>query len=179
MNQFKFWTGILFFILNLLIWINGMLLHRNERGLDTIYTLPLMIAGAFLLLGWFRRSGPKPTTKSQEWKFVLNAFLINYALCYLIYMISDLLFSASIDLLSVPGIILPALLSVFVMGFILAWNHEFYAGFFFILWYALVLFGSFRYYEIMNRGPHMHFGIVILIHGVLYLVYYFRIREKG
>lgn len=179
MNQVKFCIGIVFFILNILIWINSMLLHRNERGLDTIYSLPLLIAGAFLLLGWYKRSRPKLTTKSQKWKFVLNTLLINYAVCYLIYMISDLLYSPSIDLLSLPGFILPALFSVFVMGFILAWEHELYAGVFFILWYALVLFGSFQYFEIMNRGPHMQFGIVILIHGVLYLAYYFRITEKG
>jgi hypothetical protein len=155
-----------------------MLLNRHERGMDTIYSLPLLIAGVFLLLGRFKRSGQKLTTKSREWKFVLNSLLINYAVCYLIYIISDLLFSPSIDLLRLPGIILPALLSVFSMGLLLAWRHEVYAGVFFLVWYALVIYGSFKYSEIMSRGPHMQFGIVIFLHGILYFYYHFRIKTK-
>jgi hypothetical protein len=177
LNLLKIATGILLMILNIGIWINGGLIH-TERGMDTILAFPLLVAGASLLFGWYKSAGAVPATKPQRWKFILSVLLINYAVLYLIYMISDIIYRDAIDFLSIPGIILPVLLGLFIMGFILSWEYEFYAGIFFLLWYFLVLYGSFQYVEIMSRGPHMQFGIVIFLHGILYLFYYFRIKQK-
>ncbi len=176
-NIFKILSGITLMILNTALWINGALIH-TERGMDTVFALPLLVAGAFLLLGWYKSAGTTPVLKPQRWKFILRVLIINYAVLYLIYMISDIIYRDSMDFLSIPGIILPVLLGLFIMGFILSWKHELYACIFFLLWYFLVLYGSFKYVEIMHRGPHMQFGVVIFLHGIFYLYYYFRIKPK-
>lgn len=176
-NIIKLTAGILILILNTSIWINGLYIHR-ERGMDIILTLPLIVIGAFLLLEWYKSSSISQTTKPQRWKFMLSVLLINYVVLYFIYMISDIIFWAAIDFLSIPGIILPLLLGLFITGFILSWKHELYAGIFFLLWYILVLFGQLRYGEILHRGPYMMLGIVIFIHGILYIYYYFRIKQQ-
>jgi hypothetical protein len=177
MNLLKIILGILLIMLNLGIWINGALIHI-ERGMDTVLAMPFLVPATFLLLGWYKNSRTIPVTKHQRWKFILNVLLINYAVLYIIYILSDIIYQQAIDFLSIPGIILPLLLGIFAMGFILSWKHELYAGLFFLLWYTLVLYGSFQYAEIMSRGPHMQFGIVIFIHGILYIYYYFRIKPK-
>lgn len=172
---FKLATGILVLIVNLGIWINGMILNI-EKGLDTIWSILLLPAGAFMLLGWYKNSGAGRGLKHRKWKFVLTALLVNYAVLYLLYIISDQLYHDAIDLLSLPGIILPILLGIFVIGFILSWKNELHSGMFFLMWYGLVLYGSFRYGEIMARGPHIQFGIVILIQGIFYIIYHIWIK---
>lgn len=175
MKLLKIATGILLMILNLGIWINGTLINI-KRGMDTLFAVPLLFTGAFLLLGGYKNAGAVLATKPQKWKFILSVLLINYAVLYLLYMISDIIYHDALDFLSTPGIILPVLLGLFITGFLLSWKHELYAGVFFLLWYFLVLYGSFKYVEIMSRGPHMQFGIVIFLHGIFYLYYYFRIK---
>ena len=174
---FKLTAGILLMILNTGTWINGLFIHR-QRGMDIILALPLLITGAFLFLGWYKTSKICQATKSQRWKFILSVLLINYLVLYFIYMIADIIFSPAIDFLSMPGIILPLVLVLFFMGFILSWNYESYAGVFFLLWYLLVLFGQLRYGELRNRGPYILIGFVILLHGILYLCYHFRVKPK-
>lgn len=173
----KFIAGILLMILNAGIWIDGLFIHR-ERGMDIVFAVPLFILGAFLLLGWYKTSMISQPTKSQRWKFILSVLLINYLVLYFIYMISDIIFWAAIDFLSVPGILLPVLLGLFITGFILSWEYELYAGIFFLLWYFLVLFSQLRYGEILYRGPYMMLGITVFIHGIFYLYYHFRIKPK-
>ncbi|MCU0461425.1 MAG: hypothetical protein MUF36_05345 [Bacteroidales bacterium] len=174
-NNIKFFSGIFLLILNAGIWINGLFINR-ERGMDIIIAIPLLVTGAFLLLKWFRNTGTH--LKSQRWKFILNVYLINYAVLYFIYMLADIIFSDAIDFLTMPGIMLPLLLGLFVMGFILSWKNEHYAGIFFLLWYFLALFSQIEYGEIRDRGPYILIGITIFIHGILYLVYYYRIKEE-
>ena len=164
-------------ILNAAVWINGLFIHR-ERGMDIILSLPLLFLGAFLLPGWYKTSIISQPTKSQRWKFMLSGLLINYLVLYFIYMISDIIFWAAIDLLSPPGIFLPVLLGLFVTGFILSWKYELYAGIFFIIWYFLVVFSQLRYEEILHRGPYLLLGITVFIHGILYLYYSFRIKSR-
>ena len=176
--KLKFVAGILLMILNIAVWINGLFIHR-ERGMDIILSLPLLFIGAFLLLKWYKTSMISQPTKSQRWKFMLRVLLVNYLVLYFIYMISDIIFWAAIDFLSVPGILLPVLLGLFITGFILSWEYELYAGIFFLLWYFFVLFSQLRYEEILYRGPYILLGITILIHGILYLCYHFRIKPKG
>jgi len=171
----KFIAGILLMILNAGIWINGLFIHK-ERGMDIVMAVPLLLAGAFLLLGWYNTSMISKPTKSRRWKFILSVLLINYLVLYFIYLISEIIFGTAIDFLSIPGIIFPVLLGLFITGFILSWKNELYAGFFFIFWYFLVLFSQLRYGEILHRGPYMMLGITIFIHGILYLYYSVRIK---
>ena len=176
-NILKFIFGLLLMILNIGIWINGLFIHR-ERGMDIVLAVPLLFIGAFLLLGWYKTSRISKSTKSQRWKFIMSLLLINYAVLYFIYLVSDIIFWEAIDFLSIPGIILPLLLGLFITGFILSGKHEFYAGVFFLLWYSIVLFGQLRYEEILHRGPYMLLGVTIFFHGIFYLYYYFRIKPK-
>lgn len=174
-SKLRFIGGVLLMILNAAIWINGLFINRN-RGMDVILAVPLFITGAFLLSGWYKTSMISQPTKSLRWKFMLSILLINYLVLYFIYMISDIIFWAALDFLSVPGIFLPVLLGLFVTGFILSWKYELYAGIFFILWYFLVVFSQLQYSEILHRGPYMLIGITIFIHGILYLYYSVRIK---
>ena len=164
-------------ILNTGIWINGLFIHR-ERGMNIVLAVPVLLIGVFLFLGWYKGSREPKPVKSQNWKFALSVMLVNYLVLYFIYMISDMIFWAAINLLAIPGIILPILLGLFITGFILSWKHELFAGIFFLLWYILVIFGQFRYNEILHRGPYILLGITIFIHGILYLYYHFRIKSK-
>jgi len=145
--------------------------------MDIVLAVPLLVIGAFLLLGWYINSRTSKSTKPQRWRFILILLLINYMLLYFIYMVSDIIFWEAIDFLSIPGILLPSLLGIFITGFILSWRHEFYAGVFFLLWYFLVLIGQLRFEEILHRGPYMFLGVTILLHGVLYLYYHFRVKQ--
>ena len=176
--RLKFVAGILLMILNAAVWINGLFIHR-ERGMDIIISLPLLFIGAFLLLKWYKTSMISQPTKSQRWKFMLRVLLVNYLVLYCIYMISDVIFWAAIDFLSIPGIFLPVLLNLFVTGFILSWKYELYAGIFFIIWYFLVVFSQLRYEEILHRGPYLLLGITVFIHGILYLYYSVKIKSTG
>ena len=171
----KFIAAILLMIINSGIWINGLFINR-ERGMDIVLALPLLFSGTFLLLNWYRASRKTQIPKLQRWKFTLGTLMINYMILYLIYMISDIIFWPAIDLLHIPGVILPLLLALFITGFILSWRDELYAGILFILWYLLVLYGQFRYSEILHRGPYMLIGIAILIQGILYIYYHYRLK---
>lgn len=174
-RSFKSLAGIFLMILNAGVWINGLFINR-ERGMDIVLAVPLFVTGAFLILGWYKASGTTPPTRPQKYKFILNTLLINYSVMYLIYVTGEMFFSPSIDLLTVPGIILPLLLGLFISGFILSWNYEAHAGILFVLWYLLVLYGQLRYGELLHRGPYIFIGVAILIQGILYLYYHFRVR---
>jgi len=165
-------------IMNIGIWINGLFINRGSGG-EIVLAVPLLVAGAFLLLGWYKTSRTFKPSKKQPRKFILRVLVINYFILYLLYVIQDIIYSAAIDFMTLPGIILPVLLGLFVTGFILSWDHELYAGFFLLAWYGLALFGTFNYFEISNRGPHILFGIAILIHGILYATNPYNKKSKS
>ena len=176
-TRFKLVAGILLMIMNAGVWINGLFINR-ERGMDIILTLPLLYAGALVILGWYKNSGEPKPSKSKRWKFMLSVLLINYLVLYLIYMVSDIIFWAAINFLSIPGILLPVLLGLFVTGFILSWKDELYAGALFIIWYLIVVYSQLRYEEILHRGPYLLIGITVFIHGILYIYYSARIKSR-
>jgi hypothetical protein len=175
---FMLLTGILFLFLNILIWIRGLIIDISH-GMDAITAVPLLVAGVFLISAYYRSIGSSKPLKAQRWKFILTLFLINYLLLYIIYIIGELIFSVAIDFMSLPGIILPVLLSLFVIGFILSWRHEFYAGIFFLIWYSLTIYGQLQYHELLHRGPYILIGLSILVHGILYIVFHFKIKTKN
>lgn len=166
-NILKLSFGIILLILYLWIWINGLFIHRDTVA-EIILDVPLLVIGAFMLLSWYKTSSLSKPTKPQRRKFILRVFLINYCILYIVYMISDIIYSDAINFLNLPGIILPVLLGLFAMGFILSWKNEKYAAFFFFAWYLLLVISSFTYSEIVNRGPYVVIGITILVQGILY-----------
>jgi hypothetical protein len=164
-------------ILYTVLWVNGMFINR-PRGMDIITGLPLLIAGAFLVLSWYRTFRVPNPTRSQRWKFILGLLLVNYLAYYLLFVVSEMIFRPAIDLLTLPGVLLPLLLAIFLTGFIISWQNEAAAGICFILWYLITLAGQIVYPELLHRGAYQFIGIVIFMHGILYLVYHFRIKPR-
>ncbi len=172
-NIIKFALGLTLLILNTGIWIYCFFINR-PYALSTITAIPVLYAGAFLLSSWFKTSRSYKPSKPERSKFIMRVLVINYAILYLIYVIQDIIYSDSIDLLSMPGIMLPLLMGIFITGLILSWNNGLYAGIFFLLWFGLIIFCSFMYGEILHRGPYALFGLVILVHGILYITSHFK-----
>lgn len=170
-------AGILLMVLNVGIWINGLFIHRGD-GMDLVLAVPLLFLGAVSLLGWYKNSRISPPTLQQQWKFVLHVLLLNYFLLYGLYMAQDIMYSDPIDFFTMPGILFPVLLGLFLAGTILSWKWELYAGVFFLLWYGVVIWGTLGFFEFSNRGPHILFGVVILLQGAFYLNYHFRLKSK-
>ncbi|HOW25013.1 MAG TPA: hypothetical protein PK711_05020 [Bacteroidales bacterium] len=170
-------AGILLLVLNMGVWINGVFINRGD-GMDLILAVPLLFLGAVSLLGWYKNRQSPPPAKQQQWKFILRVLLINYILLYGLYMAQDFMYSDPIDFLTIPGVLFPVLLGLFLAGTILSWKWELYAGIFFLIWYGVVIWGTFGFFEFYNRGPHFLFGVVILLQGIFYLNYHFRIRPK-
>ncbi len=162
-------------ILYTALWVNGIFINR-PRGMDIITGLPLLITGAFLVLSWYRTFRVPYPTRSQQGKFILRLLLVSYLTYYLLFMVSEMIFWPAIDLLTMPGVRLPLLLVIFLTGFILSWQNEAAAGVCFILWYIITLAGQIVYPELLHRGAYQFIGIVIFVHGILYLAYHFRIK---
>jgi hypothetical protein len=173
----KLIPGILLIAIYTGLWINGMFINR-PRGMDIITGLPLLVAGAFLILGWYKATRTTGPTRSQRWKFILSLLLVCYLAYYLLFVVSEMIFWPAIDFMSLPGIILPLLMGIFVTGFIISWKNEAAAGILFILWYIITVTGQLVYPVLLNRGAYLFIGIVIFTHGILYLVYHFRIKLR-
>ncbi len=175
-NILKFRLGLILLSLNTGIWIYCFFINR-PYALSIVTALPLLYVGALLLLNWYKGRGLSRPSKSENRRFFLRVLGINYGILYLICVVQDVVYGDAIDLLSLPGIILPFLMGVYIMGLILSWNRELYPGIFFLLWYFVLLYGSFKYHEILNRGPYILFGIVVLVNGILFLTYDFKIKH--
>jgi hypothetical protein len=164
-------------LLNLGVWINGLFIDPGD-GMDLVLAVPLIFLGAVSLLGWYKHSRTPLPSSQQQWKFTLRALLLNYVILYGLYMTPYILNGDHIDFLGWPGIQFPIVLGLFIAGCVLSWKYELYAGILFIIWYGVVLYGTLAYFEIQNSGPHVLFGLVILLQGAFYLNYHFRIKPR-
>ena len=163
-------AGIIFMIWNAGIWIYDLYLNRGrDSGMFCIMAVPVLVIGALFLLQWYKTSGIQQPSIQQQWKFILRVLLINYAVLYAIVVISELTVEKPVDYYSLPFIIFPLLLLVFLSGFAISWKKEFQAGFIFLFWYAIMLYGSIVYLEFRNSGPWIIFGIPILLQGLFYI----------
>ena len=172
-------AGIIFLVWNAGIWILDLYIGRSpDSGMGIFLALPILFIGCFFILEWYKTSmTPKPT-EQQQWKFVLRILLINYAVLYAIVVFSDLSLGKSVDYFNLPFILFPFLLILFFGGFALSWKREFYAGFIFLIWYAILLFGFITYSEFLRSGPWIIAGIVILLQGIIYIKHHYQYRPK-
>jgi hypothetical protein len=69
-------------------------------------------------------------------------------------------------------------LILFLAGVALSYRKEFLAGIIFLVWYLIIAFGSVLYLDIYNTGRWFVFGLTILLHGILYIVYHFHFKIK-
>ena len=172
-------AGIIFLVWNAGIWIFDYYLNRNaDSGMITVLALPILFIGSLFLLEWYKNTKLPQPKEQQQWKFTLRILLINYAVLYAIVVFSDLSLGKSVDYFDLPNILYPLLLILFFSGFALSWKREFYAGFIFLIWYAILLFGFFAYAEFLRSGPWIIAGIVILLQGIVYIKHHYQYRPQ-
>ena len=172
-------AGIILMIWNAGVWISDLYLFREmDYSMLSAIASPFMIIGALFLLEWYKTYKETVPSKKQQWKFILRVLLINYAVLYSIVVLSELFRGESVDYFSFPFIIYPLLLLIFLVGFLLAWKREFLAGFIFLFWCAILVFGTFAYSEIARFGPWVVFGLPILLQGIFYIKNHYKFRPK-
>ena len=168
-------AGMFFLVWNAGIWIFDFYLSRSaDSGMIIVLALPVLLIGSLFLLEWYKTAKTPKPREQQEWKFTLRILLINYAVLYAIVVFSDLSIGASVDYLNLPFILYPLLLILFLGGFVLSWKKEFYAGFIFLIWYAILFLGFVTYADFLRSGPWIIAGIVILFQGIIYIKHHFK-----
>lgn len=171
-------AAIIFMVWNAGVWILDLFHDSQDQGMLVVIAVPILVIGALLLLQWYKTTSVPRPAEQQQWKFILRVLLINYAVLYAILVITKLTGGEPPDYLSLPFVLFPLLLLVFLAGFVLSWKREFLAGFLFIFWYAIVLFGSIAYFEFFNSGPWFMFGLPILLQGLFYIKHHFQFKPK-
>ena len=172
-------AGIILMVWNAGAWIYDLYLYRGmDWGMLSSMATPVMVIGALFLLQWYKISKVTVSSGKEQWKFILRVLLINYAVLYAIVVFSDLSAGESVHYFSLPFILFPLLFMVFIIGFALSWESEFYAGFIFLFWYAILLFGTIAYSEFFSSGPWIMFGIAILLQGIFYIKHHYQFRPK-
>lgn len=172
-------AGIMLMIWNAGVWISDLYLFRDmDYSMISALASPSMIIGALFLLEWFKTSKATVPSKQQQWKFILRVLLINYAVLYAIVVFSELSVGEPVDYLSFPFIIYPLLLLIFFVGFLLAWKTASLAGFIFLFWFAILVYGTVAYSEIWHLGPWVVFGLPILLQGIFYIIVHYKFRAK-
>ncbi len=150
----------------------------SDYGMLSAMASSFMVIGAFFLLEWYKTSKKEETTKQQKWKFILQVLLINYAILYSIIAFSEPLVGEPVDYLSYPYIIYPFMLLIFLVGFILSWKWEYFAGYIFLIWFAIMITANVVYSEISALGGWAMFGLPLLLQGIFYIVNHFKFRKK-
>ncbi len=172
-------AGIILMVWNAGAWILDLCLIRDrDQFFISIMAVPVMVIGALFLLQWYKTTKVIRSPEQQQWIFILRVLLINYSVLYAIVVLSGLSDGEAIDYFSLPFILYPLLLMIFLVGFVLSWKIEYYAGFIFLFWCAIMLFGSIAYIEFRQSGPWILFGVPILFQGIFYIKHHYQFRPK-
>ena len=168
-------AGIILMIFNASAFFS-LFFNKFDSGILT--GVPIMVIGALFLLEWYKTSKVIVPSKQQQWKFILRVLLINYIVLYGIIVISELISGKEVDYFSLPYIIFPLLLLIFLVGFVLSWKKELFAGFIFLFWCVVFILGAIAYTEILQAGPWLLFGLAILLQGMFYIKNHYEFRTK-
>lgn len=160
-----------------LIWALG-LFFWPDADMAMLLAVPVLVIGVFLNRKFCLKYCNYAPGTQKDWKNTLQLFLYNYAILYLLVAVSDLIHGKNSDYLSMPSILFPVLLVLFIAGVALSYRKELIAGILFLVWYIIVILGSVFYFDFYNTGPWFVFGITILLHGILYLVYHFKFKTR-
>ena len=150
----------------------------QDYGMLSAMASSFMVLGAFFMLDWYKTSKETIPSQKQQWNVILRVLLMNYAFLYSIVAISEPLVGEPVDYLSYPYIIYPMMLLIFLVGFILSWKWEYFVGYIFLGWFAILVTANVVYSEISTLGGWIFFGLPILLQGIFYLVNHFRFRKK-
>ncbi len=167
----KMAAGIIFMVWNVLIWVDDLYLDRPEMDYSMISAMAscFMLIGAFFLLEWYKNSKETVPSQQQQWRFILRVLLINYAVLYFIVVFSELSVGESINYLRFPFVIYPLLLLIFLIGFLISWKKEIFAGYIFLFWFVLLILTNIVFSEIRTLGPWAAFGLPLLLQGIFYI----------
>lgn len=160
-----------------LIWALG-LFFWPDADMVMILAVPVLVIGVFLNRKAYLKTKEPLPDRQKDWKFTLQRFLHNYVFLYLLVVAADLTRGKCFDYLGMPYILFPLLLIFFIAGVALSYRKELIAGIIFLLWYIIVIIGSALYFDFYNTGPWFAFGVPVLLHGILYLVYHFKFKSK-
>lgn len=179
MNK-KMATGIILMIWNAGVWITTLYLveRQDDYAMGSAIASCFMVIGAFFLLEWYKTSKATVPLQQQQWKFILRVLLINYAVLYSIVVISELSVGEPVNYLSFPFIIYPFLLLIFLVGFLLSWKKEYFTGYIFLLWFAILILANVVFSEILHLGGWAAFGLPILLQGIFYIKNHNKSRTK-
>ena len=170
--------GLLLMFWHLSIWIIG-LFYWSDAGMVLMLAFPVLVLVSLLILDYHRsKKVPRPTVLAQR-KYILRVLLINYTAIYVVNVIAAFTKSEIPNYWEMPYALFPLLLFVYIIGFALSWNKEFYAGLIFIAWYAIVVFGTVFYPEFSNEGPYILIGATIFVQGILYLFNHYRVKKEN
>jgi hypothetical protein len=170
-------AGIILMIWNAGVWIYNLCLYREDDG-SIFMGVPIIVIGALLLLENYKTTQATVPSEQQQWKYVLPVLLLNYAVLYGIVILSELSSGKGVDYFSLPYIIFPLLLLIFLVGFLLSWKRELFAGLIFLFWCVVYILGSIVYPEILKAGPWIICGIPILFQGIFYIKNHYEFRTK-
>jgi len=172
-------AGIILMVWTAFVWFYDLYLTwGQDSGMVSIMAVPAMVLGVLLLLKWYKTTETPAPSKQLQWKFLLRVLLINYIVLYAIVVLSELLKGKPVDYFSLPFILFPLLLLVFLAGFALAWKREFLAGFIFLFWSAIMIAGSVAYFDFRTSGPWIIFGIPVLLQGIFYMNHHYQYKPK-
>jgi hypothetical protein len=173
-------AGIILMIWNAGVWIFALYFDKgdNDSPMAAMMATPIMVFGAIFLLEWYKTNKTTVLSEKQQWKYVLRVLIINYAVLYGIAVFSDLSYGKGVDYFSIPYIIFPLLLLIFLVGFLLSWKRELYIGFIFLFWCVVYLCFAIAYTEILQAGPWIIFIIPILFQGIFYIKNHYEFRTK-
>jgi hypothetical protein len=160
--------GIILQIWNILIWILSLFVWTDD-GMVLVLAFPVLVIGVLLNLNAYKKSEGERKAVYLKWKFVLRRLIVNYTILYFIMVLYDMLAENVPDLTSLPFIIFPVLLTIYLAGFILSWRKELPAGILFVVWYLIVVAGTILYPEFGNNGPYILFGFPIFLQGLFYI----------
>lgn len=167
-------TGILFFLCYLGLLVAGYLGIRKAGEVGFTFVIPLLVLGVLYIVSEYKTRKAPPPTKSQQWKIALRLLVANYTILYLIFIINDF---GKANLFIWPGVILPGLLAIYLIGLLLSWKWDLIAGILFIIWYACLFIPDIHLIP-YSIGPIKLMGLPILIQGILYLYYHLRFKSK-
>jgi len=152
----------------------------SEAGMVIIMGFPVLPIGAFYLRYAAIKDQDPPPEEYVLWKLVLRVLMLGYAVIYIGGLPDFYAEWSASEAISNPIIPMLILGVVFIAALVLSWKSELIAGVLFIAWYVgILIFISLSPGLTRDVGPIRLFGFPILVHGILYLVYWFQIRPKN
>lgn len=161
------------------IWILELFFVEHEQFFLIISGLPIIAIGTLFVLAGVEKSKGNILSVKEKWKTMLSTITITFTILYSMVIIEDVSNNLQFSYSRAPGIFLILLAAVYIVGFILSWKHELYAGIAFILWYigVFVLFKSDL--VISNYGPWNFAGFVVFLNGYLFIRFgYQKLKQK-